>query len=322
MARPKRIDFPHSLYHVFSRTNSGDLAFRDNRDCEKFLEYLSKYTDLFEFRVHAWCLMENHFHLLLESDRQSALSELMRRLLTAYTIYFNRRHSRHGHLFQGRFKSLIVDKSDYLLSLSRYIHTNPCHTNSSIDPATYEWSSLKYYAGGGEPPFLSTGEILSWFEGDRRKYLHFIREGLDEAVKPVVLQQRYVGGKDFSRRMNLRLKGMSMRTSRAAKAGERRQLFMEESEEKKAREILETVADYFSLDQGIWKQKKYDRGDYGRARCIAAALLRHHLPWTCRRIDDYLGLTGGYYRLEKKLKKDDAAREIFTLLNEQLSSKV
>ena len=322
MARPRRINFPHSLFHVFSRTNSGDRAFLDHRDCEKFLAYLSKYTTLFEFRVHAWCLMDNHFHLLLESNKQPALSELMRRLLTAYTVYFNRRHNRHGHLFQGRFKSLVVDKSDYLLSLSRYIHTNPFHKDSSIDPVAYEWSSLKYYSRGGEPPFLCTDEILSWFEGDREQYLHFIREGLDKIVKPVVLQQRYVGGEQFTKRMNLRLKKTSMTKSRATQANERRQLFMEESEDRKASAILRAVADYFSIDQDIWKQKKYARGDSGRARCIAAALLRHFLPWTCRRIEEYMGLAGGYYRLEKKLKKDDRAGEIFALLKEHLTSKV
>jgi len=156
MTRPKRIDLSFSLYHILSRTNSGDTAFQDNKDRSKFLEYVSRYTQLFDYRIHAWCLMSTHFHLFLESDQVPQLSEFMRRLLTAYTVYYNRRHRRHGHLFQGRFKSYIVDKSDYFLSLSRYIHLNPRETERPQDPFRYQGSSLRYYIKGGEPNFLHT----------------------------------------------------------------------------------------------------------------------------------------------------------------------
>ena len=139
-----RIDLPFCLYHVISRTNSGEIAFTGKREMDKFLGYLEKYSKIFNFRIHAWCLMPNHFHLLLESTDQARLSELMRRLLTAYTIFCNRRRGRHGHLFQGRFKSFVVDKSEYLLELSRYIHLNPARMKKQVDPEIYYGSSLRF----------------------------------------------------------------------------------------------------------------------------------------------------------------------------------
>ena len=128
MARPKRIDLPFSLYHVLSGTNKRDKAFRDSRDENTFLSFVEKYSNIFSLRIHAWCLMPTFFHLLLETTDRPSLSEFMRRLLTAYTMYFNRRHKRNGYLLQGRFKSYIVDKTNYLLDLSRYIHLIPVET--------------------------------------------------------------------------------------------------------------------------------------------------------------------------------------------------
>ncbi len=286
MARPKRFNIPFCLYHVFSRTNSGDSAFFDSRDYAKFLEYLAEYSDMYAFRIHGYCLLENHFHLLLESTERPDLSSLMHRLLTAYTVYFNRRYQRHGHLFQGRFRSLIVDKADYLLAVSRYIHLNPCGESAdSTDKAEESpWSSLRYYLKGNEPSFLHTKDILSWFNGNRTAYAQYIREGLSENVKPQVMRQRYIGGESFAKRMRARLeKGMrpGTRGAIALKKGKERN---KECDLEQAGKCLGKVAEYFKCSPEIIRKTLRGHGIIGKARTILAGLLRERTTWACSEI--------------------------------------
>src|SRR3989338_3504994 len=124
MPRPLRLEFPGACYHVFSRGNERKEIFRSSDDYELFLGLLKDCADRFDFLVHAWCLMPNHFHLLIETN-DSNLSHAMKRLLGVYTMRFNNKYHRRGHLFQGRYKAIIVDKDNYFLQLSRYIHLNP-----------------------------------------------------------------------------------------------------------------------------------------------------------------------------------------------------
>ena len=292
MARPRRINLPFTLYHVFSRTNTGGTAFFDSADREKFLSYLSKYATLFEFRVHAWCLMDTHFHLLLENSERPALSEFMKRLLTAYTVYFNRRHQRHGHLFQGRYKSLIVDKASHLLAVSRYIHLNPALTANPNDAETYEGSSLRYFIHGGEPPYLYTAETLSWFQGDRQKYAEYVREGLTQDVKLEILQQSFVGGKPFADRVRKRIGQLAIEGSRADKSRQVREERISEAELRKADAILKAVGKYKGIAPESIRNMCYAHGETGLARKAAAILMREHLPWAAEQIAHYLGLKG------------------------------
>jgi len=314
MSRPKRIDLPFSLYHVFSRTNTGEDAFPDARDKERFLEYLAEYVDLFHFRIHVFCIMRNHFHLLLESTDHPQLSELMRRLLTAYTIYFNRRHGRHGHLFQGRFKSLIVDKSEYFLALSRYIHLNPSHTIPPHDPFTFDGSSLHYYLKGMEPEFLYTKEILSWFHGNRMKYGTFVREGLKEKTKLDIYQQRFIGGQTFARRIYKRLQHEEEPGTRGQKARRKLEEQIRESEELKAEEIIKKVTEEFSLFPDIIRKGRQAKGEVGKARAIVIALLRFHLPWSGSKIAEYLGLHREIYHYIRKVADDKELHKIYEKL--------
>jgi len=292
MSRPKRINLPFCLYHVLSRTNSESVAFHDMKDMWKFLSYLAKYQHLFDFRVHAWCLMPTHFHLLLESAAHADLSELMRRLLTAYTVYYNKRHKRHGHLFQGRFKSYVVEKSSYLLALSRYIHLNPVADKDkrNHDPATYPGSSLKYYLNGGEPPFLYTKEILSWFKGERKAYARFVMEGLNEDIKPQIIRQAYIGGKSFIQRMGMRANAQIKKKLKLGIADNKTDNIREMEEKQKARELLEEVAHYFHLSPELIRNSRHGLGHIGKARTILVTLLRETLTWTGGRIISFVGL--------------------------------
>jgi len=286
MSRLKRINLPFSLYHVLSRTNSGDTAFKDGKDIGKFLSYLEKYATLFDFRIHAYCLMPTHFHLLIESSHQSALSELMRRQLTAYTVYFNRRHERHGHLFQGRFKSLLVDKANYMLALSRYIHINPAQGQKRSYYEQYRGSSLRHYLNGTEPNWLCTSEILGWFDGDRSRYGQFVREGLTEEIILPILERIFIGGKPFSQRMKKRWQSLSIRSGQSSTHYGRHN----QTEINQAKAIMNQVARVFGCLPESIRVMVRGRGKVGDARALAALLLRMTLPWTFKEIGACLNI--------------------------------
>ena len=124
MARPLRIEYPGAVYHVTSRGNARKKIFLDDIDRDEFLATLGWVVERFGWGCHAYCLMDNHFHLLIETPKPN-LSLGMRQLNGVYTQRFNRRHKRVGHLFQGRFKAILVERDSYLLELARYIVLNP-----------------------------------------------------------------------------------------------------------------------------------------------------------------------------------------------------
>jgi REP element-mobilizing transposase RayT len=146
MARALRITFPGAFYHVTSRGNERKAVFKGKRDREKFLEYLESASRRYDALIHAYCLMDNHYHLLLETPSGN-LPQIMRHINGAYTTYFNVKRNRAGHLFQGRYKSILVDIDEYAKELSRYIHLNPVRAKMVEIPEEYEWSSYRQYIG-------------------------------------------------------------------------------------------------------------------------------------------------------------------------------
>ena len=184
MARPMRIEYEGALYHVTSRGNAGQDIFVDEEDRKTFLKTLSETVERYRWIVHAYCLMDSHYHLLVETPHAN-LSAGMRQLNGVYTQRFNRRHGRAGHLFQGRYKAFLVEKEGYLLQLSRYIVLNPVRAGIVASPERWSWSSYGATAGleKGEK-FLHTGWILGSFSGSRaraqRLYMSFAREGIGE----------------------------------------------------------------------------------------------------------------------------------------------
>ncbi|HDO21625.1 MAG TPA: transposase, partial [Nitrospirae bacterium] len=140
MARPLRIEYPGAFYHITSRGNERKDIFKSARDREKFLSYLESSTQRYGAVIHVYCLMTNHYHLLLETPLGN-LSQIMRHINGAYTTYFNTRRQRSGHLFQGRYKAIVVDADEYAEELSRYIHLNPVRAGIVERPEEYQWSS-------------------------------------------------------------------------------------------------------------------------------------------------------------------------------------
>ena len=178
MARPLRVEYPGAIYHVINRGNSGENIFRNNRDREKFLDYLGKATERFLLSVHSFCLMNNHFHILIETQLPN-LSKALQWLTVCYAGYFNRKYHRVGHLFQGRFKSILVDADEYLKQLTRYIHLNPVRAGLVNQPGDYQWSSYPIYSGKViEPVWVETEWTLSQFSRTRKaaikNYIGFV----------------------------------------------------------------------------------------------------------------------------------------------------
>jgi len=197
MARPLRLEFPGAIYHVTSRGNARQRVFFTDADRELLLSILSGVVSRYGWICHAYCLMANHYHLLVETPKAN-LSIGMRQLNGMYTQAFNRRHERVGHLFHGRFKAILVERKSHLLELCRYIVLNPVRIKGSAKAQTWKWSSYRATAGlASVPEFLSTDWILQQFARNRsqaqRLYREFIREGLASRPWEELKGQIYLG---------------------------------------------------------------------------------------------------------------------------------
>lgn len=180
MARPLRIEYPGAFYHVASRGNEQKDVYKSQRDREKFLGYLESATERYGAVIHAYCLMSNHYHLLLETPA-SNLSQIMRHINGAYTTYFNIKRKRSGHLFQGRYKAILVEFDEYAVELSRYIHLNPVRAGMVARPEEYRWSSYNSYIGRvTAPTWLKMETTLAYFgkktKEAGKKYRSFVED--------------------------------------------------------------------------------------------------------------------------------------------------
>jgi putative transposase len=175
MARALRIQFPGAFYHVTSRGNEQKAVFKSLGDREKFLSYLESATERYGAAVHVYCLMDNHYHLFLETPLGN-LSKIMQHINGAYTTYFNTKRERSGHLFQGRYKAILVEADEYAKELSRYIHLNPVRAAMVKTPEAYKWSSCRYYTVERKAPaWLQRDFILSYFDTKRSAAMKIYR---------------------------------------------------------------------------------------------------------------------------------------------------
>ena len=213
MARPLRIEFPGAIYHVTSRGDRREPIFEDDEDRRAFLDAVGQAMERFDAVALAYCLMDNHYHLVIHT-RRANLSRLMQRLNGVYTQAYNRRHAKVGHLFQGRFKGILVDENAYLLEVCRYVDLNPVRARLVRDPGNWPWSSYGAHTGKtGGPEWLDTPAIHGYVLGrnaksatDRRRatmlYVSLVAAGKgvklwDEALS----QQIYLGDTQFVERM-------------------------------------------------------------------------------------------------------------------------
>jgi len=210
VSRPLRIEYPGAFYHVTSRGNERRTLFQSNRDREKYLTYVESAHERYGAMIHAYCLMGNHYHLLLETPRGN-LSKILHYINGAYTTYFNIKRSRSGHLFQGRFKGILVDKDEYCKDLSRYVHLNPVRAGMVKAPLEYPWSSYRYFVGRDKKPkWLTIEFVLGDFGGEGRRgfkeYREYVEGGqseeLDNPLKKVIAST-FLGDKEFIERIKL-----------------------------------------------------------------------------------------------------------------------
>tara|TARA_Y200000002_G_C22480933_1_gene578715 strand:+ start:109 stop:639 length:531 start_codon:yes stop_codon:yes gene_type:complete len=151
MARPLRIQYPGAVYHVTSRGDRRENIYESDADRQAFLSTLWDVCERFNWICHAWCLMSNHYHLVIETP-EANLSKGMRQLNGVYTQRFNRQHSKVGHLFQGRFKGILVQKDSYLVELLRYVVLNPVRAKMVVDVSDWPWSSYHVMVGKSTSP--------------------------------------------------------------------------------------------------------------------------------------------------------------------------
>ncbi len=210
MARPLRLEFPGAVYHITARGNAQNDTFLNDEDRHLFLACLGEIVTRLSWLCHAYCLMDNHYHLLIETP-DGNLSEGMRQLNGVYTQRFNRRHKRVGHLFQGRFKAIVVERDSYLLELCRYVVLNPLRARMVKHIARYPWSSYPATMGRvASPDWLQTDWLLSQF-GKRRtvakqRYAKFVAEGQSLSPWSAVRGQVALGNDAFIEKLQPMLK--------------------------------------------------------------------------------------------------------------------
>jgi putative transposase len=269
MARPLRIEFPGALYHVTSRGNERKAIFRDDGDRTRFLERLAAVVARQRLRIHAYALMRNHYHLLVETP-EGNLARALAQLNGTYTQEFNRRHHRSGHLLQGRYKAILVDKDAYLLELSRYIHLNPVRAGEVRTAWKYPWSSAAAYVGKvAAAACLTVEEVLGAFSPRpsvaRQRYAAFLAEGVAQAVASpwaAVEGQVLLGDEHWVEQMKRRLAGRPVpQGTVAAKALRPRPALAT---------VLTQVCRAAQMDPATMRRPRGGRG--GWARPVAMAL--------------------------------------------------
>jgi putative transposase len=181
MARPARIEFPGATYHVMSHGVAGTTTFTDDLDRTRFLDFIRVFVDLGNLIVHAYVLMTSHFHFLLQTPH-AGLSRIMQQFLERYTVHFNRRLKRRGHLWQARYKAILVQDGEYFLHCSRYIHLNPVKARCCSAPEDYPWSSYPIYLGRQlNPGWVTLSKTLECF-ASASDYTSFVLEGMQEEL--------------------------------------------------------------------------------------------------------------------------------------------
>lgn len=299
MARPPRLEASGVVYHIMARGNERRAVFRDDADRERYLSRLAHYREKFGFRLLAFCLMDNHVHLAIETGEEP-LSRIMAGLQSSYTQGFNRRHRRVGHLFEGRYKAYVVDKDAYLLGLVRYIHENPVKGGVVERSWEYRWSSDRHYRRGRGPSWLDQDPVLSMLGRGRReavrRYRALMGQESEEPYEEVKAVGQVVKGDERFARVLFR------------KAAEPEQVLRWLTEARVASEAAGVLG--VELDELRGPRR---RRDLSRARAMAALIGRRIGKISFERMGRYFARDGstlvrdvGY--LEGELKTSTALR--------------
>lgn len=218
MARPLRVEFEDALYHITARGDRGEPVFDDDGDRDAFLRVLANGLERFEALCFAYCLMGNHYHIVIQT-RKPNLSRLMRHINGVYTQAFNRRHGKVGHVFQGRFKAVLVDRDAYFLEVCRYVDLNPVRAGLAARVRDWPWSSYRAHAGIVEPPpWLASAELHRHIapRAPRRdgpaRYVEFVAQGKGVRLwEEALAGQIYLGDAAFVERIRSQMPALKDR---------------------------------------------------------------------------------------------------------------
>ncbi|KPK67074.1 hypothetical protein AMJ87_13975 [candidate division WOR_3 bacterium SM23_60] len=269
MARPLRIEFPFAVYHITSRGNAKQHIFLDDHDRRDFLRILNVVTKRFNWVHYAYCLMNNHYHLVTETP-DANLSKGMRQLNGEYAQLFNWWHKRIGHVFQGRYKAILVEKETYLLEVCRYVVLNPVRARFVLTPQDWRWSSYHATVGNARSiENLAVGQLLKRFSTHNdqacRAYVEFVHDGIgQDSLWDAVKGQLVLGGAEYVRSIRKELKN-----------------------KKEVSEIpkIQRYVDRPSLEE------MFGKGKYGNAHIIRDDIMKaYHYGYTMREIAERLGI--------------------------------
>lgn len=318
MPRPLRLQFENAWYHTMNRGAGRKTIFHTNEEKFAFLDLLSEAHELFDAQIHAYCLMDNHYHLLIKTPLPN-LSKIMRHINGSYTMYFNKRHGTDGALFRGRYKAQVVDSHHYLLKVSRYIHLNPISANITQNLNNYPWSSYTAYTNTTKKPrWLYTDQILFLLNEHGYNFHQYLEEGLDpetrnffsKAKTPVIF-----GREEFKKQLLDKLSHKKIAASRPD--------FNTTYSTPSIDEINSLCANYFKVD----KQKLRERHNKTIERKISIYVCRVFGKENLSNIANYYTLKSpssitnliDYVRI--KLKTDKKLKEFILYLEKKWKMK-
>jgi len=308
MARPLRIEYEGAFYHVTGRGNERKDIFQTKQDYERFKAYMKEAQGKYGFSLHAYVLMNNHYHLVLETPKAN-LNKIMHYINSSYTTYFNRKKGRTGHLFQGRYKAILVDADHYLLELSRYLHLNPVRANVVGRPEEYLYSSYRSYIERAKEEIAHRDKIWGMISGDEKnrakKYKKFVEEAIGKNLESP-LKKPYggmiLGEEKFIQAVLNKIENKDFQNQDISY---RRQL----KTTKGADDIIEGISSYYNITWDILLSDKR------KIRNIAILLIKKYTGLTNREIGklfggiSYSAVTRVYQRVEQEISRNKALRK-------------
>jgi putative transposase len=297
MARKPRIQFEGAFYHVITRGNQRQKIFKDEEDYRQYLEIVSRYKDLYKFRLYAYVLMNNHVHLLIETG-ETPLSKILQGINQSYTCRFNRKYKTVGHLFQGRYKAILCDRDSYLHSLVKYIHLNPVRARVVKTPEEYEWSSHSAYIKPVRRSILDEDQVLRMFSEykgrARQLYQEYISDGI--AVKRediyTTIDKRILGDERF-------IDHVMGKCETLVEPGRKEREYSLPA-------VAAAIGEVFGVTLNQMRQKGKDRGITHCRKLLS--LVANEYGYRGREIAKYMGkdpaLITRYIKVKEELKKD------------------
>jgi len=308
MARPLRIEYEGAFYHVTARGNERKRIYYSKADYEKFKAYLEEAQDKYGYLLHCYVLMTNHYHLIIETPRAN-LSSVMHYINGSYTNYINIRKRRSGHLFQGRYKAILVDRDSYLLELSRYLHLNPVKAKMVERPEDYPYSSYRAYISTNKKDIVYRELILGMVSKTKKEAIYRYKNFVDRAIGAEIdnpLQNVYggmiLGGTRFIKEALSRLSEEDLYKEDISHRRALRSAYRLE-------DVIDSICVYFDIP---WDDLPGNKNREHRNTAIY--LLKKYTGLTNRQIGQLVGdisysaVAKVYQRFSEKLKRDKALR--------------